>query len=221
MRILKSGLLLAAATLLLPVAAGAVPFTGNAIAPSNFNLEITSPALGSGSGSGAITGSASTDLTSTATSVSTVGGSGSFAVGTFTIPFLGTTTLAGFQFTTALPATTTTSGTNPFNPDLVGTVITVDKGFVENGGSTLFDFSKTPTVVTAPAGSLTTLDVVTGTWTIPFTSTSTLTTLSLPVNIIIGTDLVLKGATIPEPGTLLLLSAGLTGLVALGRRKRS
>ena len=126
--------------------------------------------------------------------------------------------MAGFGFTVALPPTTSTSGTNPFTPDLVGSVITVDQGFVENGGSTLFDFSKTPTVVTAPSGSLTTLDVVAGTWTIPFTSTSTLTTLSLPVNIIIGTDLVLQA--VPEPGTLLLLGAGVAGL-ATAQRKRA
>jgi len=72
--------------------------------------------------------------------------------------------------------------------------------------------------VTAPTGSLSTLDVVAGTWTIPFTSTSTLTTLGQPVNIIIGTDLVLQA--VPEPGTLLLLGAGIAGL-ATARRKRA
>jgi len=218
MRMLRNGFLAAASSVLLAGAAHAVPLDSTAIPPSNFNLEITSPALGSGSGSGAITGTASTDITITSTNVSTVGGSGTFAVGTFSIPFLGTTTLAGFGFTVALPATISTSGTNPFTPDLASSVITVDQGFVENGGSTLFDFSKTPTVVTAPSGLLTTLDVVAGTWTIPFTSTSTLTTLSLPVNIIIGTDLVLQA--VPEPGTLLLLGAGVAGL-ATARRKRA
>ncbi|HME69248.1 MAG TPA: PEP-CTERM sorting domain-containing protein [Myxococcota bacterium] len=83
---------------------------------------------------------------------------------------------------------------------------------------TIFDFSKTPTVATAPTGSLTTLDVVDQTWTIPFTTTSTLTTLGIPVNIVIGTDFVLQAA--PEPGTMLLLGAGVAGLMVAGRRRR-
>ena len=85
MRMLRNGFLAAASSVLLAGAAHAVPLDSTVIPPSKFNLEITSPALGSGSGSGAITGTASTDITITSTNVSTVGSSGTFAVGTFSI----------------------------------------------------------------------------------------------------------------------------------------
>ncbi len=222
MRLMKTGLAVAA-SVLLAGAAYAVPVTGVAIAPSNFNISIAADGLGTTTGSGAITGSATTDLTVTSSNASTVGGSGSFNVATFTtappLVALGATEIDGFHIDVALPATTSTAGgPTVFNPDLAGTVVTVDSGFVVqvSTGATLFDFSKSPTVVTAPAGSLTTLDVAAQTWTIPFTTTSSLTTSGVPVNITIGTDLVLA---IPEPGTLLLLGAGLAGLVAVGRRK--
>jgi hypothetical protein len=223
MRILKSGLLLAAATLLLPVAAHAVPVQGTAAAGSFFGLSITAGPLGSASGTGAITGTSSTDLTTTSTSAMTTGGTGTFNVANFTAPglALGTLSINNFKLEVALPPSTNTSGAGGiFHVDLGGTVVTVNQGLVIQGGTTtLFDFSKTPTVTTAPAGSLTTLDLVKGTWTIPFTSTSTLSTVGIPVDTTIKTNIVLT--LIPEPGTVILLGAGLVGLGALARRKRA
>jgi PEP-CTERM motif-containing protein len=102
---------------------------------------------------------------------------------------------------------------------------------VITGGSTIFDFSKTPTTVIAPAG-FTTLDATTYTlgdqeylpldWTIPFTTASTLRTLDLPVNIniVASPRLSVFHIPIPEPNTLLLLGAGVAGLAATRGRRR-
>jgi hypothetical protein len=216
-----------AATLLLPVAALAVPVTvtGTAGPGSSFGLSIAAGPLGTATGSGAITGTSSTMITHTATTLDTTGGSGVFNVANFTAPglALGTIALDNFKLSVALPSSThTVGGPGSFDVDLGGTVVTVNQGLVIQGGTaTLFDFSKTPTVTTAPAGSLST--VTPTTWTIPFTSTSTLSTVGIPVDITIKTNFVLTGEffTVPEPGTVALLGAGIVGLVALGRRKRS
>jgi hypothetical protein len=119
----------------------------------------------------------------------------------------------------ALPATTNTlGGPTVFNPDLAGTIIAVDNGQMIQGlSTTVFDFSKTPIMATAPSPSLTTLNASTYTighqeylafdWTVPFTAVGTLNTLGIPANITIGMNLGFGviDIPIPEPGTLLLL----------------
>ncbi|HME69247.1 MAG TPA: hypothetical protein VKM54_05195 [Myxococcota bacterium] len=122
MRILKNGFLAAAASVLLTGAAHAVPLNAVAIPPSAYSISIAAGVIGTATGSGAITGTASTDITVTPTNVSTVGGSGSFDVADFTAPgsALGVLAFDNFHVDVTLPATTSTNGTNPFNPDLGG-----------------------------------------------------------------------------------------------------
>lgn len=223
MRISKLGFFTAAASVLLACAAYAVPVTGTAVPPSALSLSIGAGPLGTASGSGMITGTTTADATVTTTTFSTTGGSGSFSVANFSASglALGTISLEDFHITVTLPAsTTTTGGPTVFSPDLGGTAISVDNGFVIQGGSaTLFNFSTSPTIVTAPAGSLTTLDLVAQTWTIPFATTSTLSTLGIPVEIVIGADLVLQ--IVPEPGTLFLLGAGVAALLVTSQHRRA
>ena len=217
------GFVLSAAMVLGASASSAAPITLNAVAPSAFSLGIAAGALGSGTNSGAITGSMNTDIDLTPT---ITGGSGSFSVANFDITglLLGTLTIQNFHLTVTNPGSVSGTGSNPYNVDIAGAVVAVDGGQVVLAGSTLFNFTTSPTVVTAPAGSNSSLDLQPSstTWTIPFTTLSTLSTLGIPVNITIGTNLILTGpAVIPEPGTVMLVGAGLIGLVAAGRRKKA
>jgi hypothetical protein len=213
-----------AAALVLGGSAQASPITLTADASSNFSLGIAAGALGSATGSGAINGSMNTDIDLTPT---VTGGSGAFSVATFTITglLLGPLTISNFHITVTNPSSVTGTGSNPYNVDIGGAVVAVDGGQVLlNGTNVLFDFGASPTVVTAPSGSNSTLTLGASstTWSIPFTTLSTLATLGIPVNITIGTNLNLVGpAVVPEPGTLLLLGAGVAGLAVVGRRKKA
>jgi hypothetical protein len=221
-RIMRSGFMGVAAALSLVGAAYAVPVSAIAVSPSHFSLSIAWGPFGTATGSGAITGSATTDLTAAATNVSTVAGTGSFDVASFSTPGLvfGAVVSDNIHVDVTLPTTTSASGTNPFNLDLGGSVISIDSGQVIQLATpaTLFDFSKFPALMTVPAGSLTTLDLGAGLWTVPFTTTSTLLMFGVPVNLTFGTDLTLQ--ILPEPGTLVLLGVGLVGLAAVGARCR-
>jgi hypothetical protein len=226
MRILKSGLVLFSASLLLAATAQATTFEGNAGAGSHFSISIGADGLGTTSGSGAITGSATADLTTLGSgAVQVNSGSGSFKVANFTttppLTALGSTTIEDFAFTTTLAAVTSSNTSNPFTINLGGSKIDVDAGYViqTSTGMTLFNFATSPLVVTVPSPAPTTLNTATGVWTIPFTTTSTLSTQGIPIDITIATNLVIEA--IPEPGTLLLLGAGVTGLLVASRRKKA
>jgi hypothetical protein len=222
---MKSGLLAVAGSLLLATGAYATTFSGSAGAGSSFSISIGADGLGTTSGSGAITGTASTNLTVLGSgAVQVSGGGGDFTVANFTtappLIALGATTIEDFGFNTTLPASATSSNTtNPFSIDLGGATIDVNSGYViqVSTGNTLFNFTTSPLTITVPSPAPTTLDLSTGTWTIPFTTTSTLSTQGIPIDITISTNLVL----IPEPGTLLLLGAGVAGLLVAGRRKKA
>ncbi|HKE10834.1 MAG TPA: PEP-CTERM sorting domain-containing protein [Myxococcota bacterium] len=225
MGIFRNGLVAAAASFLLTAAsAHATPVTFTADPASSFGLSITAGALGSGSGSAVVSGTLTANVTSTTTPPITITESGSsFSVANFTVTglALGALAIDNFHFTVSGPAVTTT-GSNPYTVNLAGQTITVDQGQVIQGGSTvLFDYSKTPDVVTLPNPNNSTFQVSGSnlSWTIPTTMVSTLSTLGIPVNITITTDLLLKGSVVPEPTSLVLLSAGLTGLAAFGRKR--
>lgn len=223
------GLVLSVATVVVAGTSSAITLT--AVSPSNFSLGIAAGALGSGSNSGAVTGSltAGIALNNAADPNSGVvvdpGASGSFAVADFNITglLLGLLEIKNFGLTVNNPAGASVAGPNPYTVDIGGSTISVNSGQVILGGSSIFDFSASPINVVAPSPTNTTLDtgVSATTWTIPFTTLSTLSTLGIPVNITISTNLVLSGdsVVVPEPGTVLLIGAGLAGLALAGRRK--
>jgi len=226
---MKKTMLFAAAAFLVASSAQAVTLT--AVSPSNFSLAITAGVFGSGSNSGAVNGSltAGIALNNAADPNSGVvvdpGASGAFSVADFTITglSLGLLEIKNFALTVNNPGGGSAAGPNPYTVDIAGTAISVTSGLVILGGSTLFDFSTSPINVVAPSPTNTTLDtgVAATTWTIPFTTLSTLATFGIPVNITISTNLVLSGdsVVVPEPGTVLLIGAGLAGLALAGRRK--
>ena len=226
MGILRNGLVAAAASFLLTAAsAHATPITFTADPTSKFGLAITSSVLGSASGSAVVSGTLTADVTSTTAPPITITESGStFSVANFTITglALGALAIDNFQFTVSGPPVATT-GSNPYTVNLAGQTITVDRGQVIEGGSTvLFDYAKTADVVVLPNPTNSTFQVSGSnlSWTVPTTLVSTFSTLNIPVTITINTNLLLKGSVVPEPTSLVLLSAGLTGLAAFGRKRK-
>jgi len=223
------GLVLSGAMVLGATSSQAVTLTAQA--GSNFSLGISAGVLGSGSNSGAVTGSLDVDaslndpLDQNSGLNIAAGAAGTFAVADFTITglSLGLLEIKNFGLSVTNPAGAAVAGPNPYTVDLEGASISVNSGLVILGGSELFNFSTSPIVVVAPADSNTSFDagVATTGWSIPFTTLSTLSTFGIPVNITISTSLLLEGPSIvvPEPGTVLLIGAGLAGLALAGRRK--
>jgi len=125
MRTFKNGFLAFATSVFLAGVAHAVPQNFFAIPPSRFNISFDWGVFGTATGLGAITGTATTDLTVTPTNVSTVGGSGSFSGANFSAPGLltGPMLFDNFHISLSLPATTSTNGSNPFNLDIGGAIV--------------------------------------------------------------------------------------------------
>jgi len=205
---------------------------------STFGLSISAGVLGSGSNSGAVMGSLGAvrlnDPWDHDSGVIVGDLRGDFAVADFTVTglLLGLLEVKDLFLTVSTPAGLVVGGPNPYTVDLAGSSISVTSGRVILGGSTLFNFGWSPLVAVAPAGTNTMLDwgayetdgrsfwASVG-WTVPFTTLRTLSTFGVPVNLTINTNFVLSGdwILIPEPGRVLLIGAGLAGLVLAGRRK--
>jgi len=233
MRMKKTTLLIAAAAFLVASSASATPITLNTTgSTSTFMVTVDGGPLNGpsgciatgtchpGVGTGVISGSLSSDVNFGTGEITNV--TSSFSVSNFALApasTLGTITFEGFGFADTGPATPLTVGSGG-SVDIGGSTLSVNAGFVKLNGSALFDFSATPLNVTLPAGTTGTFGVSGAniSFSLPFTTVSTLSTFGIPVNITIDTALNLSGV-VPEPGTALLIGAGLAGLALAGHRK--
>jgi len=204
--------------------------------PGSFGVTIVVPSLpaaGTSSGSGPVSGTLSADVTATPGSIDVAAGAqGSFQVADFALvpfapPFDFPIVMEGLTFELSAPAGASGSGSSPFAVDLGGWSVAIPTGELHDqrgsgGLYTFFDFGAYNTAYGGalefllPAGTVSTLDPVSGLWTIPFTLETTVLVGGIGVELAFDVNLPLA---VPEPGTALLLAIGLASLAGAARRR--
>jgi len=220
------GLVLGAALVSASGAATAAPILFVVDPSSSLSIGISSAALGSGSGTATASGTVDTDLTA-----------GVLTLGPNTInvndisPADGNWTGSGLFADVSVTGVVAELGMGAAGPvsegppgvyNLIGWTLSLTSGVVALGGTPVFTFTpEEPLSLTLEEDVLSTIDTsgALATWSIPVAALVTFETLSQVISVDVSGTLLLT--EIPEPGTLLLVGAGLAGLVATGRRHRA
>ena len=193
---------------------------------SSLSIGISSLALGSGSGSANASGTASTDLTG-----------GVLTLGTNSVGIEDISVANGNWSGTVLFADVAVTGVeavigmgdagpvtegDPGVYNLIGWTLSLVNGVVALAGNPVFTFTEEePLSLTLEEDVLSVIDTSgpLATWSIPVSALVTFETLGQVISVSVGGNLLLT--EVPEPGTLLLVGAGLAGLVATGRKRRA
>lgn len=228
-RIRVLGLVLGAALLTSSVASAAPLWFTLEPGLSSLSISMSSLALGSGSGSATVYGYAYTDLTAGVLTL----GTNSLSVDEISLAngnwsgsgFFADLTARDLVAEIGMGDVGPVSEGDPGVYDLAGWTLSLINGVVAVSGFPLFTFTEQDPLsftfeddvlsVIEPGGPHTF-----ATWTIPVAAAVTFETLGQVVRLEVS-GILQTPPVVPEPGTLLLVSAGLAGLVGTARKRRA